>query len=538
MSQADLPQVSLQRYVDLVKRRRWQLLPISLLGLLVGGLVALLIPRLYVAETLLVHQAIPGEEQRGEDPFLTIANSARLSIPLSARKAAEQLKWEETLVADPHQRTQFDKDLASRIFVQDSNPEQKRQFALIRVFYRDRDGKRAASFLNTLVAVWIKSRVEDLRKPVEERRSQAKTEFDNWTRTVDTLRENKRTIEQRHQIDPTIDLPARRQASVARQLVAREQAQALEQLEGALLALERQVAEMAERLAAMPARVPPAVEQLAEQAKGNPLAAALFLQIEVKRQEVESTWVPGTKEHKRQKATLEQWEKRLREMLSPSELGGDGLVPNPEHELLAAELAKKTLERDVTKKQVEARRLAVEAERQRIDDLVVAWQAYEVKIEELAEAEVARKAARTELDRAEELLNKLDSKPPVTVPDGAAATVPPRPTDPSIWLVSLIGCVLGLGAAIGLILLLDVLQGTFKTVEDVERALSVPVLGGMSHLETEEERRDLQRVRKRNSLIVLALLMLGGTVLLIYLVNPSALPSFVRDVLSFLLGRG
>jgi hypothetical protein len=97
--------------------------------------------------------------------------------------------------------------------------------------------------------------------------------------------------------------------------------------------------------------------------------------------------------------------------------------------------------------------------------------------------------------------------------------------------------VLGLGAAIGLILLLDVLQGTFKTVEDVERALSVPVLGGMSHLETEEERRDLQRVRKRNSLIVLALLMLGGTVLLIYLVNPSALPSFVRDVLSFLLGR-
>ena len=537
MSQVDLPQVSLQRYVDLVKRRRWQLLPISLLGLLVGGLVALLIPRFYVAETLLVHQAIPGEEQRGEDPFRYIVDSARLSIPLSARKAAEQLKWEETLVADPHQRTQFDKDLVSRIFVQDSNPEQKRQFAHIRVFFRDRDGKRAASFLNTLVAVWIKSRVEDLRKPVEERRRQAKTEFDNWTRTVDTLRENKRTIEQRHQIDPTIDLPARRQASVARQLVAREQAQALEQLEGSLQALERLVAELTDRLAALPARVPPAVEQLAEQAKGNPLAAVLLLQIEAKRQEVESTWVPGTKEHKRHKATLELWEKRLRDMLAPTELGGDGLVPNPAHEALAAELAKKTRERDVARKQIEARKLAVETERQRIEDLAVAWQAYETKIEELADAEAARKTARTELDRAEELLNKLDSKPPVTVPDGAAATVPPRPTDPSIWLVSLIGCVLGLGAAIGLILLLDVLQGTFKTVEDVERALSVPVLGGMSHLETEEERRDLQRVRKRNSLVVLALLMLGGAVLLIYLVNPSALPSFVRDVLSFLLGR-
>ena len=36
MTQLDLPQVSLQRYVDLVRRRRWQLVPISLFGLVVG----------------------------------------------------------------------------------------------------------------------------------------------------------------------------------------------------------------------------------------------------------------------------------------------------------------------------------------------------------------------------------------------------------------------------------------------------------------------------------------------------------------------
>jgi hypothetical protein len=77
-----------------------------------------------------------------------------------------------------------------------------------------------------------------------------------------------------------------------------------------------------------------------------------------------------------------------------------------------------------------------------------------------------------------------------------------------------------------------------KQAATAKRVIYLYMSGGMSHLETEEERRDLQRVRKRNSLIVLALLMLGGTVLLIYLVNPSALPSFVRDVLSFLLGRG
>ena len=46
----ELPQLSLQRYVDLVRRRRWQLVPVSLLGLLVGAVVAFLIPRYYVAE--------------------------------------------------------------------------------------------------------------------------------------------------------------------------------------------------------------------------------------------------------------------------------------------------------------------------------------------------------------------------------------------------------------------------------------------------------------------------------------------------------
>ena len=45
VEQPHLPQLSLQRYVDLVKRRRWQVLPVSLLGLLVGGIVAFFIPR-------------------------------------------------------------------------------------------------------------------------------------------------------------------------------------------------------------------------------------------------------------------------------------------------------------------------------------------------------------------------------------------------------------------------------------------------------------------------------------------------------------
>ena len=63
MTQLDLPQLSLRRYLDLVKRRRWQVVPVSLLGLLIGGLVAFFIPRMFVAETRIKHAQMPGEGQ-------------------------------------------------------------------------------------------------------------------------------------------------------------------------------------------------------------------------------------------------------------------------------------------------------------------------------------------------------------------------------------------------------------------------------------------------------------------------------------------
>ncbi|WP_299010634.1 hypothetical protein, partial [uncultured Caulobacter sp.] len=41
------------------------------------------------------------------DPFRGVVDTAKVSIPLVARKAAEQLQWPEALVADPHARSQF-----------------------------------------------------------------------------------------------------------------------------------------------------------------------------------------------------------------------------------------------------------------------------------------------------------------------------------------------------------------------------------------------------------------------------------------------
>src|SRR5688572_19336543 len=168
MTQVEIPQVSLARYFDLLKRRRWQVIPISVLGLVIGGLVAFLIPRYYVAETLVQHQQVPGqkESRNVEDPFRSIVDSAKMTIPQAVGDAMKELKWPEAQLADPFERTQRERAVMERVKVDDVNQMTRdRDLAQIRVTYKDRDGARSAVFLNALIETWIKKRLGELRAP-------------------------------------------------------------------------------------------------------------------------------------------------------------------------------------------------------------------------------------------------------------------------------------------------------------------------------------------------------------------------------------
>jgi hypothetical protein len=115
------------------------------------------------------------------------------------------------------------------------------------------------------------------------------------------------------------------------------------------------------------------------------------------------------------------------------------------------------------------------------------------------------------------------------------AVVPPVPTEPNIMVVASVGCLLGLLAAIGLILLFDFMQGSYKTLEDVESGLPVPVLGGISHLETQVERQIASRSRRRVSLVAAAALLMVTAIVLVFYLDPNRLPAGVRNVLNVLL---
>lgn len=536
MSQVELPQLSLQRYVDLVKRRRWQLVPVSALGLLVGGFIAFLIPRYFVADTLLEHQRDFGKPaQPGvEDPLAEIVDTAKQTIPQAVLEAMLELKWPEATITDPFERTQKVKEVQSRIAVADTKVDRGRSYAQIRVFFRDLDGERAATFLNTLVDVWSKKRVREIRDPEEAARKQANELASRWGQTYDVLLRDRREIETRYGLRP--NMPESVQSTLLQQQEEqqRELRDRLSSKEAARAKLTAELAAAKESMATMRQRVEPDFEQLAEAAKKTPEGAALFLQVAAQRLAMENSFAEGSKVWLRAKRNVEAMERMLRTMVLSKVVDEDGLMPNPKYEELRLKILADTEALAGLTAEVERLRTAAADENRRLEDMRVGFNLLDSKRQAIAEAQKARANALAESSEHEAILAQLESQLPVR--QTVKAVPPPRPTDPNIMVVALIGCVLGLGVAIGLILLLDFVQGSFKTADDVERGLAIPVLGGISHLETEEETRAARAGRRRASVAAFGVVALVVFVVTIFYIDPTRLPPAVRDLLSMLLG--
>jgi capsular polysaccharide biosynthesis protein len=529
----ELPQLSLARYFELVKRRRWSLVPVSLLGLVVGALVAFLIPRYYVAETVIERHSLADDVIAGvDDPLAEIVDGAERSLPQAAGAAMEALKWPEALVADPSARTQAEKAVRERIFVYDLNPQRGRKYALIKVLYSDTDPRRAADMANTVVNEWIRAQIVAMKGPVQRDRAEASSALADATQTHNGHLQKQRDQQVRYRLHAELTPTELRSRQSERQRNLAEDSERIIAKEGERAVLEANLARNRAALAATPERVLPDPVQMAELAKGNPQVAALLLDIEARKLALRG-WAEGSSEHRNKARSLAAREQLLQLLLG---FGGDtsGMVPNPAFEALATAVKADEEKLTQVKAELAARQRAADAAAQEVVDLAEGTLL-------IAKTETDIEMSKKELDRAfaavekfDQYLRKLDAENPISVQQ--KATPPPHPTDPNIVVVAAIGALLGLAVAIGLILLLDFLQGSFKTAEEVERGLGVPVLGAISHLQTDEERVSTARGRRRASVVAISFVALVVVVVTIYYRAPSRLPAPVRDLLALLLG--
>ncbi len=107
---------------------------------------------------------------------------------------------------------------------------------------------------------------------------------------------------------------------------------------------------------------------------------------------------------------------------------------------------------------------------------------------------------------------------------------PVRPNVPNQIVIAVLGLVIGLGAGIGTVVVLDLFDDSIRDVEGARVALALPVLGGIDCIRTEQEKRRA-RVRTRLSLVaVLAMLFLIGIALFVQVTADGDVGSLMARV--------
>lgn len=538
MTQLELPPISLARYLDLLKRRRWHVIPISVLGLLVGAAFAFFVPRFYVANTTITCNGSIIGTQGGEDPMEELVGDAELGIPQQTPEVLRVLGWKEWFVDGWDERRTYEQGVRGRIKVYDLGPKRRgRTSANLQITYKDTDRERADRFLTTLRDRWI----EQNHKKLEDRANREDKDLAERMRGVVEALEaadlDLRNYERANGLNP-LDwaLGNDKQSSALtqrRDANRKELDKVSNELAGKVRLLERKTADLA--------LLKPTRTRTETGTGASPVlqeeAARLMLKIGYYQRALQGI-TPAHKDYPafqdalaETAASLEIVRKAIEEWRGAQ---SEQTEPNPAYVSLRSEMDELQFDIDLLK----SRQTTLEAEIEADDDLInrmpELYAGYRTKLDLVESLRETRKTLENQGRQLESKRHEFGFARAFEIL--SPVWVPPRPTDPNITLLALAGSAIGLAVAIGLILLLDILQSNFKTLADVEHGLPVPVLGGLSHMVTREDQARAVARRTRVGLVASVFLLLMLSVVTIYYVAPTRLPTVVRDVLGVLLG--
>lgn len=539
MTQLDVPNISFSHYLDLLKRRTWHVVLVSVFGLVIGGFVALMIPRFYVVSTTLEFEAsaLAPFGKDGPDPLTQVVKEARSTIPRGIERAIQELGWPEASLTGLA-RQDFIAGVRERLHAYDPGMDTsgpRRQFAELRIQYADTEGQRAVEMVEKLRDLWLRGYVQGLEQRAQADVDVIRTRHDAVLGQQKAANEALSLFEKNNDLNPMLwrslesfgggrDL-GNRIDSFEDQLI---------DLQSQILQLEKEQEERRARLEVTKEMVPATLEEripdpLLRSEYERKLKEVMLAQLRMKR------FLPHTSHYRSALALVEDLKGELT-LLEQSAGGGfDKLEKkNPDYEALDKEIRLVDAKLEGLRSDEKRKQGMLDELRKRASDLPGIFKQYRELRADLTRFDKQVAELDEELTKAQNLLYRARSDKPYRISEQAFA--PATPNDPNPVLLALIGCGVGLGLAIGLILLIDLLQLTYKSVDDVESALGVPVLGSIAFLQTDEELRDLRS--RRVWMTVAATLFIGSlvTVVALYYVNKTQLPEFMVDILDVLLG--
>lgn len=538
MTQLDVPTISFAHYLDLLRRRTWHVATVSVLGLVIGGIVAMMIPRYYVANTTVSFDRPVLDAKLGtpDDPMARVVMEARHTVSRVVGKAILALKWPEGQSGSDEERRAFASSVRERVYVTDIGTKNRnRQIAELRIRYADIQGDRAAEMTNTLRDLWLDTYVLGLQRRAESDLNQVMKEKTTVLADRASAARLVANFEKENRIDPQTAVGPKGAPTTVSALMQTVSNLKLEiGLDSdAILDLESKRRHNQSMLEGTERELPIEGANRFQ----SPVLQKLWMELQqvilVTKEKLKNC-KPVHPDYKPAELRLKNAESRLAELEDVVGGGAVSTKPNPDYKRIEDLLRELKRTSELRKQQREGRkdRLArLEDRLGKLPDIYVEYGELRRKLDQLDQRDVSLNSELIDKNRAMRLIR---TERPFEILQ--EAIVPTRPTEPNPYLQALIGCLIGLAAAIGLVIVIDFLQMTFKTVGDVESGLGLPVLGSLSYLETETEVFEARDRRAKMALFAVVVLVLSLTVVTIYYITPTRLPSVVTEFLDILLG--
>jgi polysaccharide biosynthesis transport protein len=525
----------LQEFLEILKKRRWQVILPAAFILALGSAFAVLVPKKYIVETQVELRATVLEDLDGRSSPLSSqtreAQNAALHIraPNRVRKVIEDLKWTDYLVLSPAEQSNLVREVSRNIDVTLPRARSEGVSTFVTIEYRDVDPQRAVQFLERLRDDWTRNEVDRGRRAVEAERAALQRRGAELAVQARAKQGELSELQSVHGLSPTQPVPGREASrdedplytSFRNRLAERERlGDRLAEAEAQLTALGRQLA---------------GVEPLVQE---TVVTGGIDHGQRISELELQIATLERRRESYRQGTTRQQLTHQIKQTQATLQAVRDqerraeerrDWVENPVYAELQSRVALHelersrvtalltTLEREVSLLQDDLReRNEVYASVNRIHD--------ELNRLRAAQEDLAVQEARNR--RVWELLFGPAGDPFQVI---APVAVPTAPSEPNPWLIVAFALVGGVGAGLGIAVLAEYSKSCFRGAADISRVMVVPVLGIVNTIRT---RREVRRERLRRLAVGLSTGLLIGSLAFVtwaWAANPDLLSPWLRE---------
>lgn len=508
-----------EEFLDVLGRRRWQIVIPAAFVLAFGIAFATIVPKKIVVSTRVeLKESFVGRGTWSEDP-VEAATAREIGNVENHVKHTGRIRsvieeqgdlWAEYVELDDVGRYDYVRTVRRNIGVTILEKTKAEGSTFLEISYADVDGARAEHFLNRLREVWIQDVVERDRQRVTRERDILQNRVEDSESTWKDHNQNFFELAKEMGIDPSqpisssvqreedpvyrelLDLQTRRDGAEADHLTAQEE----------LTDLRRMWEEE-----------PPEIEKEVSEAGFTADDEVLALELDIERLRGEQEGMrPANSQHRAIEREIRKLEARIEKARTLEREGTvrtDWVHNTRKDELATAvdvkEAAVRALGQRFRTLDEQLRRKRQEQDK-RVDDYHDLFALAADRSDAESIMTIAREALAEKVTLLE-LMDKAYGRPfeIVEMPQAAGS-----PSEPNPWVIvafTLVG-----GLALGLVLSLATEYGgnSFRTVADVSRLMTVPVLGVVSTILTRADRR---RYRARRALVALSSLVVIAGIL-------------------------